>query len=129
MRASIGFWGISAVLVALSVGLCLRHSVPAWAGYLAGINLAALLLYGYDKIAARGEGGRVPERVLLGLALLGATPGEFLGRVAFRHKTLKPSFRRKFACIFLVQLAAAAAALWIAFHRPHGWPGFLCWAG
>jgi uncharacterized membrane protein YsdA (DUF1294 family) len=112
MRASLLFWGISAVVTAAVVALCVRHSAPAWAGYLAGINLAALILYGYDKWAARREGRRVPERLLLGLALLGATPGAFLGQVAFRHKTAKRSFRRKFGWIVLLQLAAGGAFLW-----------------
>jgi len=54
-------------------------------------------------------GGRVPEAVLHGLALVGGTPGALAGQAMFRHKTRKPSFRRVFASIVLLQILLIAA--------------------
>ena len=61
--------------------------------YLAAVNLIALLAYGADKVSAKVGGRRIPERVLLGLALLGGCCGAGCGMVCFRHKIRKPGFR------------------------------------
>ena len=55
--------------------------------YLAAVSVLAFLLYGIDKGRARRKAWRIPERVLLGLALAGGAPGALLGMVTFRHKT------------------------------------------
>lgn len=59
-------------------------------------SVIGFLVMGYDKylsiqFAKRGEGYRVPERVLLGLAFVGGV-GVWLGMYVFHHKTKKPKF-------------------------------------
>lgn len=100
-----------ALTLALTVTLALllaglRSPVMAW---LVGISVATLAFYAYDKAAAGSSRLRIPERVLLGLALLGGTPGALLGMVLFRHKTRKGPFLRRFSLIVLGQLALLLA--------------------
>ena len=56
------------------------------------VNLAAFILYGYDKSCARKNKRRVPEKTLLFWAWIGGSVGAFLGMRFFHHKTLKPKF-------------------------------------
>lgn len=51
------------------------------------VNIASFALYGSDKVRARRDDERIPERVLLGVALLGGALGAGLGMWLFRHKT------------------------------------------
>lgn len=99
---------------AVAVALRLQFGTHWLLAGLAGVNVATLLLYAYDKAAAvRGGWVRVPERVLHGLALAGGTPAALLAQAAFRHKTLKRPFRARFVAICLVQLLALVAwAYW-----------------
>ncbi|BDU17740.1 DUF1294 domain-containing protein [Lysobacter auxotrophicus] len=69
------------------------------------LNAVTVLVYGYDKAIAGGTRRRVPERVLLALALLGGSPGALLSMGLFRHKTAKASFRRAMMLIVVGQLA------------------------
>ena len=77
--------------------------------YLIAINIAAFVLYGYDKNAAQNSRLRVPERVLHGVELFGGTPGAFIAQRVFHHKTRKVSYRIVFWLIFAIQ---AAAVIW-----------------
>ena len=84
------------------------HLVAAW---MVAVNFTTFGYYAYDKSQARAQpqGDRIPEAVLHGLAVLGGTPGAYLGMVALRHKTIKPGFRFVFwmTVVFQVLLAAA----------------------
>ncbi len=51
------------------------------------INIAAFIIYGYDKFSAKRGGWRTPESVLLGLSLLGGAFGGLLAMILFHHKT------------------------------------------
>ena len=51
------------------------------------VNILSLALYGSDKVRARRRDERIPECVLLGIALLGGALGAGLGMWLFRHKT------------------------------------------
>ena len=51
------------------------------------INIVSFALYGSDKVRAHRHEERIPERVLLGIALLGGSLGAGLGMWIFRHKT------------------------------------------
>lgn len=62
----------------------------------AGLSLCTFMVYGLDKRAAKTGGWRVSERALHLLAAAGGWPGAFVGQQVFRHKTVKPSFRRVF---------------------------------
>ena len=110
--ASAPFVLAAAALVAAALYGAHRGSVALWIGYLAGVNLAALVLYGYDKAVAGGPKLRVPEAVLHGVALLGGSPAAFLGQTLFRHKTVKPPFQRAFRLIVAAQILALGLAIW-----------------
>jgi uncharacterized membrane protein YsdA (DUF1294 family) len=60
--------------------------------YLFLINIAAFALYGIDKRKAHYELWRIPEAVLLGLAIVGGAYGAGAGMLLFRHKTLHKAF-------------------------------------
>ena len=69
------------------------------------INVITFFTYGYDKaISPDNNATRVPEEVLLLLAFFGGTPGAIAGRILFRHKTKKPSFRQRFVLVVLLQI-------------------------
>lgn len=114
---------LAAGIVAAAVLLARRTVVHVGIGYLAGVNLAALLLYGYDKAASSRGRLRVPETVLHAVALLGGSPAAFLSQQLFRHKTAKTSFRASFWLIVVVQAAVVGAALWWRQHPPSWLPG------
>jgi uncharacterized membrane protein YsdA (DUF1294 family) len=85
----------------------LTHIVAA----LAAINLAAFAAFGIDKARARRGEWRIKESTLLGLALLGGTPGAYAGRKAFRHKTRKQPFSGLLFAIAVLQVSMLG--LWI----------------
>ena len=70
------------------------------------INIITFFVYGMDKLKAVNHWWRIPEAVLLGLAVAGGSVGAYLGMQVFRHKTLKPLFRFGVPVILLVQAAA-----------------------
>ena len=78
----------------------MQYLVP----YLFLINAAALLLMHQDKRNARTRQWRVPEVVLLGLAILGGSLGGTLAMILFRHKTKKTMFSIGMPVILLVHL-------------------------
>ncbi len=73
--------------------------------YLALINLTALILYGADKKKAKRGQWRIPEKTLLGVAVIGGSAGAILGMFLFRHKTKHWYFRYGLPAILIVQLA------------------------
>lgn len=93
--------------------------------YLAGVNAATMVVYGYDKAVAGGPARRVPEWVLHTLAFFGGTPGAFLAQQLFRHKTVKASFRRTFWRIAVLQLALLGFWLWCRGTQPTWMPSTL----
>ena len=70
------------------------------------LSLLTFLLFGFDKNAARTNQWRVPEKVLLGLSILGGAAGGLLGMLTFRHKTRKNYF-------WVVLIASACAHLFL----------------
>ena len=74
------------------------------------INIITFFVYGLDKLKAVNHWWRIPEWVLLGLAVAGCSVGAYLGMQVFRHKTLKPLFRFGVPVILLV-LAAVVFAM------------------
>jgi uncharacterized membrane protein YsdA (DUF1294 family) len=104
--------GASAILLAG------RFGVPPLAAYLVGVNIAALLLYGYDKRASGRESAtRVPELTLHAFALLGGSPLAFVGQRVFRHKTRKRSFQIVFWSIVAIQVALAGLCVRLGWLR------------
>lgn len=73
--------------------------------YLCVINLVTFFVYGLDKLKAKRDKWRIPERVLFLLAVFGGTVGAFLGMSIFHHKTQKWKFKLGIPLIFAVQIA------------------------
>lgn len=78
--------------------------------YLLLINAAAFLLMLVDKLKARKNRWRIPERTLFGSALLGGSIGALLGMYTFRHKTKHLRFTLGMPAILIAQVALA---IWI----------------
>ena len=53
---------------------------------LLALNIVTFLIYGLDKFKAQHARWRVPESVLLGLAVIGGSIGAWLGMMVWRHK-------------------------------------------
>ena len=73
--------------------------------YIGVINLITFLAWGWDKRAAKKGNRRIPEKRLLWMALLLGAPGAWAGVRAFRHKTVKKSFRWRLIAVTVVQVA------------------------
>jgi uncharacterized membrane protein YsdA (DUF1294 family) len=85
-----------------------------WAGvdpllaWVLSATLITFAAYGYDKSIASSRHMRVPEGVLLALALAGGTLGAVAGMQVFHHKTKKASFRLKFWLVAAAQVVLVA---------------------
>lgn len=75
-------------------------------GYIILVNIIAFIVYGIDKRKAVKGKWRIPESVLIGLAIIGGGAGALLGMLIWHHKTRKWKFR------ILVPLFLA---LWVVF--------------
>ncbi len=102
---------------ALGMTVALGFAAPSLGVVLAWIistTAVAFGAYGMDKVLARSEKLRVPERVLLTLSFAGGTVGALAGMKVFRHKTAKASFRMKFWLATASQVALLTVYLiWI----------------
>jgi uncharacterized membrane protein YsdA (DUF1294 family) len=80
-------------------------------------NLVVWGVYRLDKARARrGRGARrIPERMLLGLAAAGGSPGALVAMYAHRqrHKAQKWPFVGWLWAIVVVQVAGGAALAWL----------------
>ena len=74
--------------------------------YLIIINAASFLLMLIDKQKAKRGKWRIPERTLLGAAILGGSIGAILGMNLCRHKTKHPKFSIGLPLILAVQCIA-----------------------
>jgi uncharacterized membrane protein YsdA (DUF1294 family) len=85
-------FGIPALLLFLAGYLALQRAI-GWEHYyfswVIAMSMVAFAYYGLDKglSKARWTRARIPETVLNLVAVLGGTPGAWLGRTMFRHKT------------------------------------------
>ena len=75
--------------------------------YLLLINAVGFIIMLIDKQKARKNLWRIPERTLLGIAILGGSIGTLLGMHLFRHKTLHLKFTIGVPFILSVQIIAA----------------------
>lgn len=60
--------------------------------YLIIINALAFLFMLVDKIKAKKNRWRIPEKTLLGLCAIGGSLGGYIAMQLFRHKTKHPRF-------------------------------------
>ena len=72
--------------------------------YLLIINAAAFLLMLIDKLKAKKNRWRIPERTLIGIALLGGSVGAIAGMKLFRHKTQHLKFTLGLPTILALQI-------------------------
>lgn len=86
------------------------HEIFYW--YLAIINIVVLVVYGGDKLFAKLDSWRVPEKVLLLMALFGGSIGALLAMQIFRHKTRHLKFRYGVPVILLLQVAGLVYLHW-----------------
>ena len=88
----------------------LYFSAPLWLAA-GGVNLAAFLLFGLDKLLAAKDWSRIPEAELWFAALIGGGGGAIAGELCFRHKSSKNSFNLILFPIVIVQILLGAAAI------------------
>lgn len=72
--------------------------------YFLVINLVSFVMFGLDKLKAKTNSYRIPEKTLFSFALMGGTPGVILAMLLFRHKTRKASFIVGLPLILILQL-------------------------
>ena len=70
------------------------------------VNLWTILRFWQDKQRAIAGERRIPESDLLGLALMGGSPGALLARRLLRHKTRKEPFSTMLLVIATLQTGA-----------------------
>ena len=79
--------------------------------YLIVINVVAFLAFGLDKLKAKADAWRIPEKTLLGLAIIGGSVGAILGMRTFRHKTRHKQFSVGLPVILALQIVLVALLL------------------
>lgn len=75
--------------------------------YLLIMNALGFLLMRLDKKKARQRAHRIPERVLLGVAIIGGSIGSFIAMHLYHHKTRHRSFKYGIPAIMFVQMNIA----------------------
>lgn len=75
--------------------------------YLLIMNVLGLALMLIDKYRARKKLWRIRESALMGVAILGGSPGVLTGMVLARHKTKHPKFTIGVPVILALQLLAS----------------------
>lgn len=82
--------------------------------YLLGMNAAAYILMAVDKTNAIRKARRIPEAVLLLIAALGGSLGEWLGMAGLHHKTKHKKF---LILVPLFLFVHSALGVWLLFFR------------
>lgn len=72
--------------------------------WMAFSSIIGFILMGVDKSKAKRGAWRIPEKTLLGTALLGGGAGVWLGMEVFRHKTKHWYFKYGVPVITLLEL-------------------------
>ena len=79
--------------------------------YLLIINAAGFVLMLADKRKAKKNLWRIPEKTLIGVALLGGSIGALLGMYTFRHKTKHLKFTIGIPVILAAQAVLAVVLM------------------
>ena len=85
--------------------------ILAIAVYLFAVNVTAYAAFAYDKAMAMEGRRRVPERRLLGLALIGGSVGAVSAQRMLRHKTQKQPFRSQLQGIVALHILLLIGAV------------------
>ena len=67
------------------------------------VNISVFLLYGLDKIKAKKNQWRVPEKTLIVTAVFGVF-GAIFGMMIFHHKVRKPKFAIGIPIIMILEI-------------------------
>ena len=78
-------------------------------------SLLTFIVFAYDKWSAERGGGRISERTLHLLSLIGGWPGGIAAQLAFRHKTAKPAFQRTLRLVVVTQVSVSAILTYLFF--------------
>ncbi len=73
--------------------------------YFIAVNLVAFFVFSIDKLRAKNGRWRIPESMLLLLAVIGGSAGAYSGMKLWHHKTLHNKFRFGIPVIMFLQLA------------------------
>jgi len=85
---------------------------------LALMSLAAFVLMGLDKLYAKRASRRIPEKLLLTVALFLGAPGGYAGMMVFRHKTRHARFAVGLPILSAIQLILVG---WFVFSNRSAW--------
>lgn len=86
-------------------------------------NVLAWILFAADKAAAQEHRRRVPEGILLLVALVGGSVGAVCAQRLLRHKTVKQPFATHLGIIVLVEALGVLAAAVVFIVRAESGPG------
>ena len=81
--------------------------------YIGVVNVVAFALYGLDKYKAKTGAWRIPEKTLLGIAVIGGSVGALVGMNFFHHKTKHWYFKYGLPAMVAIHLGIAAYFGWI----------------
>lgn len=105
--------GLAVVLTVSTLIFRLSMGWGWFMAWMAAINPVTLAVFAIDKRRATRGDRRISEAALLGLALIGGSPGAAVAMPLLRHKTRKKSFQLAFAAVVAVQILAACGLWWI----------------
>ena len=112
-----GWWMLAVIAVLPLLAGFLLGGTPPVGAWLLATGTVTLALYAWDKARARSSAGRrgkrVPERVLLGMGLMGGAPAALIAMRLLRHKTRHSRFwvtNGAAAAVWLVLLALSLTA-------------------
>lgn len=80
--------------------------------YLVIINIVGLLVMGIDKLKAKKNAWRIPEKAFFIVSLIGGSIGTWGGMYVFRHKTKHWYFVIGMPLILILQTAGMGYWLW-----------------
>ena len=72
--------------------------------FIAILNVITFLIYAIDKWKAKKNRWRIPESILLLLAVLGGSIGALLGMKIWHHKTMHKKFKYGIPLIMILQI-------------------------
>ena len=72
--------------------------------FIAILNVITFMIYAIDKWKAKKNRWRIPESILLLLAVLGGSIGAWIGMKIWHHKTMHKKFKYGIPLIMILQI-------------------------